>query len=112
MNVATSAQGKELIVVGTLGGSVRVFVPLLSRKTLKILRDVETEMRRSYMNLISRDHFSFRSSYLPCQAVIDGELCDRFAELSQEEKSHVATNLGLRQEDICRVLDEIRNQIV
>ena len=112
LQLARSTSGAEVIVAGTLGGSVRVFLPLTDRRTLKILKDVETEMRRTFGSLISRDHFSFRSSYFPCKAVIDGELCDRFPDLDRLEMSARASNLGLKPDEICRVLDQIRNDIL
>lgn len=64
-----------------------------------------------YTSLVDRDHFRYRSYYVPVKNVIDGDLCERFLTLTSYEQALVCKNIGnqIIIEDVINFLDEIRS---
>ena len=42
---------------------------------------LEMHLRQEHAPLCGRDHLAFRSAYFPVKDVIDGDLCEQFAQV-------------------------------
>ena len=112
LRLVSSVSGDEMVLAGTLGGSLRVFIPIFSRKKLRILLRLEAALAETATGFLDRDHSSFRSSVLPRKSVIDGDLCELYSSQNIASKSKICGALGCQVVDIDRIVEDIRNQIV
>ena len=60
---------------------------------LILLRKLEKEMSKSSLSGAT-NHRQFRNFYNPCKGVVDGDFCELFHSLSEQEKSRISTNLN------------------
>ncbi|CAI8056006.1 Splicing factor 3B subunit 3 [Geodia barretti] len=70
-----------------------MLVPFTSREDIDFFQHLEMHMRAESSNLVGRDHLSFRSSYVPCKSVTDGDLCEQFNSLEPAKKRGIADSL-------------------
>jgi len=111
LKLATTVTGGEVIIASTLTGSIRAFVPVKSRKRLRILTNLERKLSETFPNVLHRDYFSYRSTILPSQAIIDGELCGMFSDLSDSLRDSLSESIGVKTVEISRLLDDMKSQL-
>lgn len=63
-------------------GSIGAFYPFETKEDVDFFIHLEMFLRQEHIPLGGRDHVSFRSSFVPVKATIDGDLCEEFARLS------------------------------
>ncbi|CAD6893281.1 unnamed protein product [Tilletia laevis] len=121
--------GREVVVYTTLGGSVGVLVPFVSKEDVEMLSTLEMHLRQQTSStssnessgaaatptltgpsVLGRDHLIYRSVYGPVKNVVDGDLCETFGTLLAPSRQ-----LGIAQEleertpaEINKKLDQLR----
>jgi splicing factor 3B subunit 3 len=109
----TLAPGRnEILVYGTVMGTLGALTPFLSRDDLDFFSHLEIHLRKHFKNLLGRDHLQYRSYYTPVKCVIDGDLCEQYFHLPEDIKSKIAREMDRSVDDICRRLEEMRGQIL
>lgn len=68
-------------------------------------------MRQKAPPLLGRDHLAYRSYYVPVRNVVDGDLCEVFAGLSNEVKRGVAEELDRDVSEVLRKVEDVRNRV-
>lgn len=58
-----------------------VFLPFTNREDVDFFSHVEMHLRQEHPPLLGRDHLAYRSYYFPVKDVIDGDLCEQFAQV-------------------------------
>ena len=101
--------GAELMVASTISGGLYAFVPLTSQQDLQLFTQLEAWLRQEYSNIVQRDHLSYRSSYQPVKAVVDGELCERFHSLAYSRQLAFAEDIGRTVPSIIKKLEDFRD---
>ncbi len=66
---------------------------------------------RQEPSLTGRDHLSYRSSYVPAKAVVDGDLCETFLLLSPEKRREVAEEVGRGASEVVKKIEDIRSRV-
>jgi splicing factor 3B subunit 3 len=61
------AGGKEAIAYTTMGGSVGVLVPFLTKEEFEFFQTLEMHLRQEHPPLCGRDHLAYRSYHFPCK---------------------------------------------
>ncbi|KAH9254154.1 hypothetical protein BASA81_007743 [Batrachochytrium salamandrivorans] len=109
----TLAPGRsELLLYGTVNGTVGSLTPFTSREDLDFFALLELVMRRHFGGLVGRDHLQFRSYFFPVKSTVDGDLCEHFTKLSLPMQQRVAKDMDRTVEDIARRLEEQRWQVM
>ncbi len=57
-------------------------LPFTSREDVDFFLHLEMHLRQEHPPLCGRDHLAYRSAYFPVKDVIDGDLCEQFAQAS------------------------------
>lgn len=57
-------------------------LPFTSREDVDFFLHLEMHLRQDHPPLCGRDHLSYRSAYFPVKDVIDGDLCEQFAQVT------------------------------
>jgi len=102
----------EVVAYSTLGGSIGVMVPFLSREDVDFFQHLEMQMRLENVMLTGRDHLSFRSYYFPVKDVVDGDLCEQYVSLDPEKQSSIAGELDRTPMEVIKKLEDIRNRLL
>jgi splicing factor 3B subunit 3 len=102
----------DLLLYGTVGGTIGAFVPFASRDDLDFFAHLELHMRKHFKNIIGRDHLQFRSYYTPVKCVIDGDLCEMFIKLPADVKTKIAREMDRTVDEVTRRLDEMRGNVL
>ncbi|KAL1899726.1 pre-mRNA-splicing factor rse1 [Ceratocystis pirilliformis] len=102
--------GQDVILWSGLMGTIGVFIPFVSREDVDFFQALETHMRNEDPPLAGRDHLIYRGYYVPAKGVIDGDLCERFALLSNDKKQMIAGELDRSVREIERKLSDIRTR--
>lgn len=58
-----------------------MFLPFNSREDVDFFSHIEMHLRQENPPLLGRDHLAYRSYYFPVKDVIDGDLCEQFAQV-------------------------------
>jgi splicing factor 3B subunit 3 len=72
--------GQKAVVYTTMLGSIGVLAPIGFKEDVEFFTHLELHLRSEVPSLVGRDHLSFRSYYSPVSHVIDGDLCEVYAE--------------------------------
>ncbi|KKF95581.1 Pre-mRNA-splicing factor rse-1 [Ceratocystis platani] len=97
--------GQDVILWSGLMGTIGVFIPFVSREDVDFFQALETHMRTEDPPLAGRDHLIYRGYYVPAKGVIDGDLCERFALLSNDKKQMIAGELDRSNQEAAEKLD-------
>lgn len=115
--------GKESIIYTGIQGTLGLLLPLSTGNEVKFLGDLQLLLRKYFdynfddfdknkngYNLLGKDHLKFRSYYNPVKNVIDGDLIERFQELSQSMKIKIASELNRTPKEIEKKISELRHR--
>jgi CPSF A subunit region len=56
-------------------------LPFMSREDVDFFVHLEMYLRQENPPLCGRDHLAFRSAYFPVKDVVDGDLCEQYAQV-------------------------------
>ncbi|KAJ2160723.1 pre-mRNA-splicing factor rse1 [Coemansia sp. RSA 552] len=99
---------RPAIFYTTLLGSFQVAIPFVSRSDQTFFCALERAIRDLAPPMSGRDHRTFRSSYIPVRAVIDGDLCETYFGLDNDARQAIANQLDRDDDDILKKLEDIR----
>lgn len=100
--------GSEALVYTTLSGTIGMFVPFTSREDIDFFQHLEMHMRNEAPPLCGRDHLSYRSSYIPVKATIDGDLCEQYNSLDPSKRKTIADELDRSTSEVSKKLEDMR----
>ena len=103
---------QEVVLAGGVNGGLRVFLPLLTTSDVELLTHLEMHMRLEALSLSGRDHLSYRSAFNPVKACVDGDLCERFAELSKLKQKAIASEMDRTVSEVLKKLENLRNSVM
>lgn len=99
-------KGREVLVVGTVYGSIYAFVPARSKEEAHFFQLLEMFMRQEHPNITHRDQLSFRSFYQPVKNTVDGMLCDRFGKLSLTKQNEFAESVDRSVVEVMKKMED------
>lgn len=103
--------GQHVLFWAGVQGTLGILVPFVSREDVAFFTALELQMRAEDPPLAGRDHLAFRSYYAPVRSVIDGDLCERFLELSYDQKQKIAAEVEREVGDIEKKVQEMRTRV-
>ncbi|KAG8947907.1 pre-mRNA-splicing factor rse1 [Tulasnella sp. 419] len=106
--VSLVAGGREVLLYTGLHGSIGVLVPFVSKEDVDFVSTLEQHMRGEAQSLIGRDMLSYRGYYTPVKAVVDGDLCERFALLPGTRQGSIAGDLDRTVGEVLKKLEALR----
>lgn len=104
--------GQEALLYGTLGGAIGAMLPFTSREDVDFFVHLEMYLRQEHPPLCGRDHLAFRSAYFPVKDVVDGDLCEQYAQLPPEKQRSIAEELDRTPGEVLKKLEDIRNKLL
>lgn len=87
------AGGRDVIFWSGLQGTLGMLVPFVSREDVDFFQTLEMQLASQNPPLAGRDHLIYRSYYVPVKGVIDGDLCETFFLLTNDQKQIIAGEL-------------------
>lgn len=100
--------GQECIIWTTILGRIGILAPFERKSEYDFFQLLESAMRQEYGSSFGRDHFAHRSNYLPCDNVIDGDLCEMFSKLPAKKKSEISIQLGKSSLEVSNTIANLR----
>ena len=104
--------GAESLIYVTVTGRVGAFVPFTSRDDVEFYTSLEGFLRTETPRPTGRDPQSYRSYYAPIKHIVDGDLCDAFAQLPYETKQKIAESLDRSVGEVMKKLEDTRNALL
>ncbi|KAI9758926.1 MAG: pre-mRNA-splicing factor rse1 [Chaenotheca gracillima] len=105
------AGGRDVLFWSGLQGTLGILVPFVSREDVDFFQTLEQHLRSEDAPLAGRDHLIYRSYYVPVKGVIDGDLCERYALLSNDKKQMIAGELDRSVREIERKISDMRTRV-
>ena len=106
------AGGAESLIYVTVTGRVGAFVPFTSREDVEFYSSLEGFLRAEAPRPTGRDPQAFRSYYAPMKHIVDGDLCDAYAQLPYDAKQNIAEQLEKSVGEIMKKLEDTRNALL
>ncbi|KAI9848811.1 MAG: pre-mRNA-splicing factor rse1 [Thelocarpon superellum] len=103
--------GRDVLLWSGLQGTLGVLCPFVSREDVDFFQTLEQHLRTEDAPLAGRDHLIYRSYYVPVKGVIDGDLCERYALLSNDKKQMIAGELDRSVREIERKITDMRTRV-
>ncbi|KAG8790078.1 pre-mRNA-splicing factor rse1 [Ceratobasidium sp. 428] len=100
--------GRDVVVYTGLHGTIGVLIPLASKEDVDFITTLEQHMRSEHASLVGRDHLAYRGYYVPVKAVVDGDLCERFAMLPSGKQKSIAGELDRTVGEVLKKLEGLR----
>ncbi|KFM25355.1 Splicing factor 3B subunit 3 [Auxenochlorella protothecoides] len=104
--------GREVLIYSTILGGLGTLFPFASREDLDFFQHLELHMRAEAPPLLGRDHLAFRSAYFPVKSVVDGDICEQFAQLPIDKQRQIASELDRSPGEVLKKLEDVRNRII
>lgn len=106
------AGGAESLIYVTVTGRVGALVPFTSREDVEFYSALEGFLRTEAPRPTGREPQAYRSYYSPVKHVIDGDLCDAYAQLPFEQKQKIAERLDRSVGEVMKKLEDTRNALL
>ncbi len=106
------AGGAESLIYVTVTGRVGSLVPFTSREDVEFYSSLEGLLRVAVPRPTGRDPQAYRSYYAPIKHVVDGDLCDAYAQLPYEAKQKIAEQLERSVGEVMKKLEDSRNALL
>lgn len=100
--------GRDVLVWSGLQGTIGVLIPFVKREDVDFFQSLEKKMREVDKPLAGRDHIFYRGYYAPMKGAIDGDLCERFARLTRDQKAMISAELERDIADVERKIGDMR----
>jgi len=104
--------GAEAILYSTIHGSIGALLPFTTREDVDFFSHLEMYMRQEMVNLVGRDHTSYRSYFLPVKETVDGNLCEQFSSLPIDKQKQIAEDLDRTVGEVLKKLEDTRNRLL
>lgn len=108
---ALVAGGQEVLFWSGLQGTMGILIPFISREDLNFFSQLESMIRTEEKPITGRDHLMYRGYYVPVKGVIDGDLCERFMQLSYDSKQKIAAEVEKEIKEIEKKVQEMRTRV-
>jgi len=105
------AGGADCVLIGDMLGGLRAALPLATRAEVDFVQQLEMHMRQEAPPLSGRDHLAYRGAYVPVRDVVDGDLCEQFAQLPAAAQQRVAADMERSPADVVKKLEELRARV-
>jgi len=102
--------GGECVVYATMSGRIGILVPFASNEDADFFQSLEMHMRQEHTFLTGRDHLAFRGYYYPQKSVVDGDLCEAFSLLGQDQQKGIAEEMDRQLAEVSKKLEDIRTR--
>ena len=115
--------GHDGIIYTGIQGTVGLLLPLSTKLEVQFINSLEQSLRQVFdynfddydskqmgFNLLGMDHLKFRSYYNPVKNVIDGDLIEKYYELSQSLKIKIARELNRTPKEVEKKISDLRNR--
>lgn len=76
-------------------------LPFTSREDVDFFLHLEMHLRQEHPPLCGRDHLAYRSAYFPVKDVIDGDLCEQFAQVQPCDVTRIAIKHSATGRKLC-----------
>jgi len=108
--------GRDVLLFTGIHGTIGILMPFVSKEDIDFLSTLEQHMRTEGpggqgaggQSLVGRDQMSYRGYYVPVKAVVDGDLCERFAWLPATRQAAIASDLDRTVGEVLKKLDGLR----
>ncbi|KAJ5884705.1 Pre-mRNA-splicing factor rse1 [Penicillium taxi] len=105
------AGGRDVIVWTGVQGTIGIFVPIISREDVDFFQSLEMQLAAQHPPLAGRDHLMYRGYYAPVKGIIDGDLCEMYFLLSNDQKMMIAGELDRSVREIERKISDMRTRV-
>lgn len=106
--VSMVAGGRDVLLYTGLHGTIGLMVSFVSKEDIDFITTLEQHLRGENQSLIGRDMLSFRGYYTPVKAVVDGDLCERYALLPTSRQMAIAGELDRTVGEVLKKLESLR----
>ena len=106
------AGGAESLIYVTVTGRVGALVPFTSREDVEFFSSLEGFLRVEAPRPTGRDPQSYRSYYAPIRHIVDGDLCDAYAQLPYDAKQKIAEQLDRSVGEVMKKLEDTKNALL
>jgi splicing factor 3B subunit 3 len=114
--VSLVAGGREVLVYTCLHGTIGMLVPFVSKEDVDFMSTLEQHMRTEGVggqggggqSLVGREQLAYRGYYVPVKAVVDGDLCERYAWLPGGKQGSIAGELDRTVGEVLKKLEGLR----
>lgn len=108
--------GRDVLMYTGLHGSIGILIPFASKEDVDFMSTLEQHMRSEGVggqgaggqSLVGRDQLAYRGYYVPVKAVVDGDLCERFAWLPGGKQAAIAGELDRTVGEVLKKLEGLR----
>jgi len=107
-----AAGGVEVLLYGSVLGALGALLPFTSREDVDFAQQLEMHMRQDAPPLSGRDHMAYRGAYFPVKDVVDGDLCEQYAQLPQPVQRRIAEEMERTPAEIVKKLEDLRARVV
>ncbi|KAF2860189.1 hypothetical protein K470DRAFT_258155 [Piedraia hortae CBS 480.64] len=105
------AGGQDVLFWSGLQGTLGVLIPFVTRDDVEFFTQLQQLLRTENAPLSGRDHLAYRSYYVPVKAVVDGDLCEQFLNLSNDLKAKIAAECDREVAEVERKVQELRSRV-
>ncbi|ELP87246.1 splicing factor 3B subunit, putative [Entamoeba invadens IP1] len=109
VNCCVRIGAPQIFIVSHLLGGISALIPLNGFGEIEFFEQLEMHMRVRHQNVNGRDHIAYRSSVVPVKGIFDGDLCELFEKLTEEEKKEIAGEMEREVGEIVKKLHDLRN---
>ena len=113
--VTFNSSQEDALLLADIHGAIRLLVPFEFKADLDFFKHLELYLRLpqdGYPFLTDRDHLLFRSYHSSSRGVIDGDLCEQFIDLNENNQALIAQNLDRTKGEIIKKLEDFRFKII
>lgn len=102
----------EILLYVTIQGTLGCLVPYKSRSDAEFFMNFENIIRQTKVDIVGREHLDYRSTYIPCQRVVDGDLLNEFYELGPEKQKSIADSVDRTVGEIINKVEELYMRLI
>ncbi len=81
-----SPLGKQVIIYGTITGTIGIFIPFLSSKNAQFNDALQYYLPNKFKSLSGQQHILYRSKYTPSKNCTDSDYCLNFKNIKHIDK--------------------------
>ncbi|ODV59084.1 U2 snRNP complex subunit RSE1 [Ascoidea rubescens DSM 1968] len=101
----------ESIIYTGLEGTVGVLIPILVKSELIFFEKlIKLIKKMKEVSVLGRNHLKYRSYYVPMRNVVDGDLCETYLNLTEDEKRKIGIEMDYTVREIEGKIASIRSK--
>ena len=105
------AGGRDVLLYTGLMGRVGIYIPFVSRDDIDFFQQLEAHLRSEDPPIAGRDHMIYRGYYVPVKGTIDGDLCERFGNLSADKQRRIASEMDRSVVEVQKKVEDMRVRV-